>query len=141
MPFGGIRAAAARRAVSDPVVRRTLRRRGGLDGSRSGAIETAVLATLRKPARREPTQAHRRSGLKSACLLADDDRLELARLPGRRLSPRHQGLREGSASEALLLDDVELQVLIEIGEWAAALTDRNRDRRKVVFVDETETGE
>jgi hypothetical protein len=56
-------------------------------------------------------------------------------------SPWHQDLREGSASEALLLDDVELQVLIEIGEWAAALADRNRDRRKVVFIDETETGE
>jgi hypothetical protein len=46
----------------------------------------------------------------------------------RRSSSRHQDLREGSASEALLLDDVELQVRIEIGEWAPALTDRNRDR-------------
>src|ERR1700748_3192447 len=61
--------------------------------------------------------------------------------PRARSSPRHQDLREGSASEALLLDDVELQVLIEMGEWAAALTDCNRDRRKVVFIDETETGE
>jgi hypothetical protein len=48
--------------------------------------------------------------------------------PWGRSSSRHQDLREGSASEALLLDDVELQVRIEIGEWAAALTDRNRDR-------------
>ena len=46
-----------------------------------------------------------------------------------RSSPRHQDLRDGSASEALLLDDLELQVLIEIGEWASARTDRNRDRR------------
>jgi hypothetical protein len=61
--------------------------------------------------------------------------------PWARSSPRHQDLREGSASEALLLDDVELQVLIEIGEWAAAVTDRNRGRRKVLFIDETETGE
>jgi hypothetical protein len=60
---------------------------------------------------------------------------------GGSLSPRHQDLRERSASEALLLDDVELQVVIEIGERAAALTDRNRDRRKVVFIDETETRE
>jgi hypothetical protein len=36
----------------------------------------------------------------------------LERHPGGRSSPRHQDLREGSASEALLLDDVELQVLI-----------------------------
>ena len=61
--------------------------------------------------------------------------------PWARSSPRHQDLRESSASEALLLDDVELEVVIEIGERAAALTDRNRDRRKVVFVDETETRE
>ena len=61
--------------------------------------------------------------------------------PWARSSPRHQDLREGPVSEALLLDDVELQVLIEIGEWAAALTDRDRDRRKVVFIDETETGD
>ena len=58
-----------------------------------------------------------------------------------RSSSRHQNLREGSASEALLFDDVELQVLIEIGEWAAALTDRDRHRRKVIFIDEAETGE
>jgi hypothetical protein len=31
---------------------------------------------------------------------------------GRRSPPGHQDLREGSASEALLLDDVKLQVLI-----------------------------
>ena len=61
--------------------------------------------------------------------------------PWARSSPRHQDLRVSAASEALLLDDVELEVLIEIGEWAAALTDRNRNRRKVVFIDETVTGE
>jgi hypothetical protein len=31
---------------------------------------------------------------------------------GRRSPPGHQDLREGSASEALLFDDVKLQVLI-----------------------------
>ncbi len=46
-----------------------------------------------------------------------------------RSSARDQDLREGSVSEALLLDDVELKVLIEVREWAAARTDRNRDRR------------
>jgi len=41
------------------------------------------------------------------------DRLELTRvLGGGRSSPRHQDLREGSASEALLFDDFKLQVLI-----------------------------
>ena len=58
-----------------------------------------------------------------------------------RSSSRHQNLRQGSALEALLFDDVELQVLLETGEWAAAHTDRNRDRRKVEFIDEAETGE
>lgn len=46
-----------------------------------------------------------------------------------RSSLRHQDLREGSASEALLFDDVELQVLIQLGERAVARADRNRDRR------------
>jgi hypothetical protein len=52
-----------------------------------------------------------------------------------RSSPRHQNLWERSASEALLAEDVELQVLIEIGEWDTARTDRNRDRRQVVFIE------
>jgi len=38
-------------------------------------------------------------------------------------------LREGSASEAFLFDDVELQVLIQLCEWAVARADRNRDCR------------
>jgi hypothetical protein len=46
-----------------------------------------------------------------------------------RSSSRHENLREGSTSEALLFDDVELQVFTEIGEWAPARTDRNRNRR------------
>ena len=46
-----------------------------------------------------------------------------------RSSPRHQYLREGSASEALLVDDIELQMLIEIGKRAPARTDRDRNRR------------
>jgi hypothetical protein len=74
------------------------------------------------------------------------DRLELALRSnwpsalGGRSSPRHQDLREGSASEALLFDDVELQVLIELGEWTVARADRNRDRRQMIFVDETQPG-
>jgi hypothetical protein len=47
---------------------------------------------------------------------------------GGRSSFRHQDLREGSASEALLFDDVELQVLVQVGERAVARADRNRDR-------------
>src|SRR4051812_3375101 len=50
---------------------------------------------------------------------------------------RHQDLREGSASEALLLDDLELQVVVEVGEWAAPGADRNRDGRQLVFIDQT----
>jgi hypothetical protein len=56
------------------------------------------------------------------------DGLELAQGSGGRLSLRHQDLREGSASEALLFDDVELQVLIQLGEWAVARADRDGDR-------------
>jgi hypothetical protein len=54
---------------------------------------------------------------------------------GGRSSLRHQDLREGSALEALLFDDVQLQVLFQLGEWAVARADRNRDRRQLVFVD------
>src|SRR3954453_8488087 len=57
---------------------------------------------------------------------------------GCRSSLRHQDLREGSASEALLFDDLELQVLLEIREWAAARTDRDRDRRQLELVDEAQ---
>jgi hypothetical protein len=35
----------------------------------------------------------------------------------------------GSAPEAFLFDDVQLQVLPQLGEWAAPRTDRNRNRR------------
>src|SRR4051794_18886520 len=52
---------------------------------------------------------------------------------------RHQDLREGSAPEALLFDDVQLQVLSQLGEWAAPRADRNRHRRQLVFVDEAKT--
>src|SRR3954453_1643650 len=51
---------------------------------------------------------------------------------------RHQDLRQRSAPEALLFDDVELQVLSQIGEWAAPRADRNGDRRQLVLVDEAE---
>ena len=46
----------------------------------------------------------------------------------------------GSAREALLFDDVQLQVLFQLGERAAARADRDRDRRQLVFVDEAQAG-
>src|SRR5215218_7533149 len=60
---------------------------------------------------------------------------------GGRSSPRHQDLREGSALEALLFDDVQLQVLFQPGEWAVPGGDRDRDRRELVFVDEAQAGQ
>src|SRR3954454_5955603 len=54
---------------------------------------------------------------------------------GGRSSPRHQDLREGPAPEALLFDDVQLQVLSQFGERAAPRADRDGDRRQLVFVD------
>jgi len=47
----------------------------------------------------------------------------------------HQDLCEGSAFEALFIDDVELQVLSQLGEWAVARADRNWDRGQLVLVD------
>ena len=55
-----------------------------------------------------------------------------------RLALRHQDLCEGSASEALLVDDVELQVLLEVCERAATRADRDRDRRQLELVDEAQ---
>jgi hypothetical protein len=54
---------------------------------------------------------------------------------------RHQDLRESSALEAFLFDDVQLQVLSQLGEWAVPRADRNRDRRELVFVDEAQAGQ
>src|SRR3954453_21126019 len=56
-------------------------------------------------------------------------------------SLRHQDLGEGAAPEALLLDDVELQVLLQVGEWAAARPDRDRDRGQLVLVDQAQAGQ
>src|SRR5215217_7817116 len=56
-------------------------------------------------------------------------------------SLRHQDLREGSALEAFLFDDVQLQVLSQLGEWAVPRADRNRDRGQLVFVDEAQAGQ
>src|SRR4051794_35878329 len=53
---------------------------------------------------------------------------------------RHQDLREGSALEAFLLDDVQLQVFSQLGEWAVARADRNRDRGQLVLVHEAQAG-
>src|SRR3954452_348485 len=60
---------------------------------------------------------------------------------GGRSSLWHQDLGEGPALEALLLDDVQLQVLSQVGEWAAARADRNRDRGQLVLVDEAQAGQ
>ena len=47
--------------------------------------------------------------------------------------------RAVASLEALLADDLELQVLLEVGEWAAAGADRDRDRRQLELVDEAQT--
>src|SRR5690348_15939619 len=62
--------------------------------------------------------------------MALQSQIELNRRGERDSSLRHQDLREGSAREALLFDDDELQVLFQLGEWAAARADGNRDRRQ-----------
>src|SRR3954465_7206870 len=46
---------------------------------------------------------------------------------GGRSALRHEDLRESAALEALLFDDVQLQVIFEVGEWTAPRADRNRD--------------
>src|SRR3954447_18878058 len=53
----------------------------------------------------------------------------------------HQDLRQSSALEPFLLDDVELQVLLQVGERAAACADRDRDRGQLVLVDEAQAGQ
>src|SRR5262245_50905975 len=58
---------------------------------------------------------------------SSDAPLHMRLLRFSRSSPRHQGLRKGPAPEARLFDDVELQVLVQLGEWATARADRNRD--------------
>ena len=60
---------------------------------------------------------------------------------GGRLSLWHEDLREGSALEAFLFDDVQLQMLFQVGERAAARADRNRDRGQLVLVDQAEAGQ
>jgi hypothetical protein len=49
--------------------------------------------------------------------------------------PWDQDLCEGSAFEAFFIDDVELQVLSQLGKWAVARADRNRDRGQLILVD------
>src|SRR5215208_3788021 len=83
---------------------------------------------------RPPCRRRRRS------TTARDPRPELF-CCGRSLIASDQDLREGSASEALLFDEVELQVLVQLGERAVARADRDRDRRQLVFVDEAQAGQ
>jgi hypothetical protein len=52
-----------------------------------------------------------------------------------RLLLRHENLRENSAAKALFVDDLELQVLLQVGERAAPRADRDRDRRQLEFID------
>jgi hypothetical protein len=54
---------------------------------------------------------------------------------------RHQDLRERSALEAFLLDDVQLQMGFQIGERAAARADRDRDRGQLILIDEPQAGQ
>ena len=51
---------------------------------------------------------------------------------------RDQDLPQGTACEALLLHEVQLQVPIEIGEGAEAGADREGHHRELVLVDEAE---
>src|SRR3954447_13765565 len=60
---------------------------------------------------------------------------------GGRLWLGHEDLREGSALEAFLVDDVQFQMLSQVGEWATARADRNRDRGQLVLVDQAEAGQ
>src|SRR3954467_10268249 len=61
---------------------------------------------------------------------------QTCRLPHGRSSLWHQDLREGSAPEAFLFDDVQLQMLSQLGEGAAPRADRNRDGCQLILVDE-----
>src|SRR5437763_7525972 len=82
----------------------------------------------------------------------DDRTLRLgAAVPGaaprfnsRPLQPRSllwdQDLCEGPALEAFFIDDVELQMLFQLGEWALARADRNWDRGQLVLVDKPQAG-
>src|SRR4029079_5970095 len=54
---------------------------------------------------------------------------------------RHQDLRQGTASEAFLLDDVELQMRCQLGEWAAPGADGNRDGGQLVLVHAPDGGQ
>src|SRR4051812_24185108 len=54
---------------------------------------------------------------------------------------RHEDLREGSASESFLFDDVQLQMLSELSERAVPCADRDRERRQLIFIDEAQAGQ
>ncbi len=90
------------------------------DGSRCNPGEHGELA----PCARAPCQPR-----------AQGVSVGLARLPlrpqhengARSLLLRHEGLGEGPAPEALLLDHVQPEVLSQLGEWAASRADGDRD--------------
>src|SRR5215813_13554536 len=63
------------------------------------------------------------------------------RSASRDLSPRDEDLPVGSAREALLVDDIELQVLFQLGEWAAPRADSDGNRHQLVFVDQAKAGQ
>src|SRR3954452_23602130 len=66
---------------------------------------------------------------------------QLSRSRQRGSTRRHQDLREGSALEALFIDDVELQVLSQLGKWTLPRADRDWDRGQLVLVDEAQAGQ
>jgi hypothetical protein len=48
---------------------------------------------------------------------------------------RHQDLCEGSALEAFFSNDIQLEVLPQLGKRAVARADRDRDRGQLILVD------
>ena len=127
------------RLVHRPRGQHPLRARTAADRlSGSAALRASGRPFRARRAVREVLQLGQRRMLVGAvwvgCVAADSVRLSLSSL-------RHQDLRERAAREALLFDDVQLQVLSQLGEWAAPRADRNRNRRQLVFVDEAQAGQ
>src|SRR6201991_3822342 len=101
----------------------------GLTGAPGRAL-SAVAARLLEP----------RARARVASALSSSPSRAVVTAPAR-LWLRHQDLRKRAAGDALLVDDVQLQVLSQVRKWAAAGADRNRDRRQLVFVDEAQAGQ
>src|SRR5688500_2299744 len=102
----------------------------------STAISAPAVAACAATTASATRRRRRRSGPMRWSMAARSLGLPAASNGRRASSLRHQDLRKGSGREALLVDDVQLQVLFQFGEWAAARADGDRDRRQLVFVDE-----